>query len=216
MKYVFARFDAGDRVLQSSAAVLFCDIRSFTTISETYEAWEIVEMLNGYFSVWQPIVEKYGGIIDRFIGDAISVVFLEEMHPDYISRAVSVANEVMIEVQTFNRERFARGEFTIKNGIGIAVSDVDLTILGNEEKRDFFLHGRAVEVSEELEAESKRGVFSKIIVDEQTWMATSSSFQFEDFDSEVYPSEAFYELVHDELDLTSSTQDEESYQNITL
>jgi len=181
--------------LQSSAAVLFCDIRSFTTISETYEVWEIVEMLNDYFSVWQPIVEKYGGIIDRFNGDAISVVFLEEMHPDYISRAVSVANEVMRQLPEFNARREKEGKFTVQNGIGIASSHVTFAIIGTQEKQEFFIHGKAPEVAETLEAESKLGVHSKIIVDNEVYLATRSSFEYDMFDSLFYPEEQFYELM---------------------
>lgn len=194
-QHLFDHFDEGQTRIEGNGAVVFCDIRSFTTISENHTAEEIVDMLNDYFSMWQPVVERYGGIIDRFIGDAVSVVFLETLHADYLQRAVTVSNEVMRKLPEFNAKREKEGKFTVQNGIGIASSHVTFAIIGTQEKQEFFIHGKAPEVAETLEAESKLGVHSKIIVDNEVYLATRSSFEYDMFDSPSYPEEQFYELM---------------------
>lgn len=197
-QHLFDHFDEGQTKIEGNGAVVFCDIRSFTTISENHTAEEIVDMLNEYFSMWQPVVERYGGIIDRFIGDAISVVFLETLHTDYLQRAVTVSSEVMRKLPEFNARRAKEGKFTIKNGIGIASSHVTFAIIGTQEKQEFFIHGKAPEVAETLEAESKLGVHSKIIVDNEVYLSTRSSFEYDMFDSPSYPEDQFYELIFSE------------------
>ena len=92
-------------------------------------------MLNEYFTLWQDIVHRHGGIIDRFEGDAISVVFLEEVHQDYMHRAVKTAQEFKARLPNFNLERNKQNKFSVENGIGIAESMVSFAVVGTEENR---------------------------------------------------------------------------------
>ena len=62
--------------ITDNASSTISDIRSFTTLSEQQSPEEVVEMLNQYFEIWSETVDQYGGIIERFIGDAIQVIFL--------------------------------------------------------------------------------------------------------------------------------------------
>jgi adenylate cyclase len=74
-------------------------------------------MLNDYFSLWQPIVEKENGIIIRFIGDAVVAIFLQETNPDYMVSAVRASSALMSELKVMNQHRQDKGLFTIQNGI---------------------------------------------------------------------------------------------------
>lgn len=151
--------------VQGQACVLFSDIRSFTTISEQHEPEKIVEMLNEYFTLWQSVVEKYDGIIERFIGDAVVVIFFRRFSENYATDAVNAAYDLMQELKVFNRQREISGLFTINNGIGIACGEIGFSVLGNEKRRHFFAMGEPVKKAEELEAGTKRAEFTRIFVD---------------------------------------------------
>jgi class 3 adenylate cyclase len=165
--------------VQDEACVLFSDIRSFTTISEQYEPEKIVEMLNEYFTLWQSVVEKYDGIIERFIGDAVVVIFFRRFSENYAKDAVNAAYDLMQELAAFNRLREMSGQFTIKNGIGLACGEVGLSVLGDEKRRHFFAMGEAVKKAEELEAASKIGRFTHIFMNKTvTEKLPDSDFDF--------------------------------------
>jgi class 3 adenylate cyclase len=152
--------------VQGQACVLFSDIRSFTTISEQHEPEKVVEMLNDYFTIWQSVVEKYDGIIERFIGDAVVVIFFRRFSENYVSDAVNAAYDLMRELKVFNRQREISGLFTINNGIGIACGEIGFSVLGNEKRRHFFAMGEPVKKAEELEASTKIAEFTRIFVDQ--------------------------------------------------
>ncbi|PCJ17690.1 MAG: hypothetical protein COB02_12795 [Candidatus Cloacimonadota bacterium] len=195
--HLFKKMEDNQAVIKGNAVVLFADIRSFTTISETYTPEEVVSMLNGYFSLYQPLADKYDGIIERFIGDAVSMVFLEDMNKNYIENAVIMAKEVMLAIDKFNEERLSVGEWTIKNGIGMSHGYVYFSLVGNEEKTEFFILGDSPEIAEELEAESKRGKNSLIITDNFIQEHCKKTTTFIEFESLVYPDKKFYEIVQD-------------------
>lgn len=196
--HLFKLMIDGKDYIESNGAVVFADIRSFTTISENYSPEEIVDMLNDYFTLWQGIVEKHDGIIDRFIGDAISIVFLEEAHSDYIQRAISTSIELMKAMPEFNQNRESQNKFTVKNGIGIAQSKVTFAIVGTEEKQEFFIYGDAPDLAENLEAESKKGVHSNIIVDSNVYEAESNYCKFTSFDACDPQFGQCYEIIFDD------------------
>ncbi len=165
--------------ISDEAVVVFSDIRSFTSISETYEPEEIVSMLNEYFSIWQRRVGKYSGVIEKFIGDAVVVVFFKQNSHSFMQEAVQTSIEVMSELQEFNAARKEAGKFTIQNGIGICSGTVSLGILGTERKRHFHARGKAVERAEELEAESKNGRFTRILTDKTVYEAVRFQYDLE-------------------------------------
>ncbi len=95
-------------------SVLFVDIKGFTRLSEKLAARQVVDLLNRYFSLMGRIVFKHGGIINKFIGDAMLIVFgtpLEQ--PDHAKRAISTSREMMEELKSFNEERRKKGESEI-------------------------------------------------------------------------------------------------------
>ena len=177
--HLFKIMSQGRQIVESNGAVLFSDIRSFTSISEQYSAENIVEMLNDYFTLWQDIVHKHGGIIDRFEGDAISVVFLEEVHSDYMHRAIRTAEEFRGRLPGFNLNRTKQNKFSVENGSGIAESIVSFAVVGTEEKQEFFIYGEAPESAEHLEAVSKIGIYTNVMVDQKIFDTTNDNFEFE-------------------------------------
>lgn len=148
---------AGESV---QVTVLFSDIRNFTTISEKLNAHEVVEMLNAYFSrTTEPILAK-GGMVNKFIGDAVMAIFGSPVrHPDHARRALRAALQMAREAEDFKqwmRERFPdRGlpEFGI--GIGVHSGEAVIGDIGSVKRTEFTAIGDTVNAASRLEGVTK-------------------------------------------------------------
>lgn len=181
------------------AAILFSDIRGFTTLSERYAAEEIVEMLNMYFTEMAEVIAVNEGIIDKLIGDAIQAVFYEREGLDPVEiRATRAAIEMRARLEKFNLVRRRSGKFEIQNGIGIASGMVIAGRVGSETgKLDATVLGKTLKLAESLEARSKFAVKSNILIDDLTLNALDKNGQRADilpFASET-SIEKIYELI---------------------
>lgn len=166
------------RELADNAVVMFSDIRSFTTLSEQQTPEEVVAMLNQYFEIWAETVSRYGGVIERFIGDAIQVIFFQTKVRNTQQAAIECAIKTREKIMEWNLARQARGEFVVKNGIGLATGDIRFTILGNSVKRHFVSQGEAVIKAEELEAISAYGKSTCIVSDRATMQLLDGQYDF--------------------------------------
>src|SRR5215472_3283300 len=114
---------AGAEILggQSSiATVLFSDIRSFTTLTEELGPQATVSLLNEYFTVMVDCIQYEGGMLDKFIGDAIMAVFGTPVrHDDDEDRAVRASINMLRELTGYNLRRASEGKKPIHIGIGI-------------------------------------------------------------------------------------------------
>ena len=148
---------AGESV---QVTVLFSDIRNFTTISEKLNAHEVVEMLNAYFSRTTEPVLVEGGMVNKFIGDAVMAIFGSPVrHPDHARRALRAALQMAKEAQDFKqwmRERFpGRGlpEFGI--GIGVHSGEAVIGDIGSVKRTEFTAIGDTVNAASRLEGVTK-------------------------------------------------------------
>lgn len=140
--------------------VLFSDIRNFTTISEKLDAEEVVEMLNAYFGrTCEPILEQ-GGMVNKFIGDAVMAVFGSPVHyDDHARRALLAAQGMAREAASFKdwmKQRFPdRGlpEFGI--GIGVHTGPAVMGDIGSIKRREFTAIGDTVNAASRLEGVTK-------------------------------------------------------------
>ncbi|MFZ2956200.1 MAG: adenylate/guanylate cyclase domain-containing protein [Candidatus Ozemobacteraceae bacterium] len=148
------------------AAILFSDIRGFTTLAEQHTPEEVTAMLNRYFTRMESAIEAQAGSIDKFIGDAIMAVFLPVLgRPDVAIRAVDAALAMRTELAGFNQERTSEGRFTIKAGVGIAVGEVLLGMLGRPDgRRDFTVTGPTVNLAARMEKRSKEASHTFITI----------------------------------------------------
>lgn len=142
---------------EEKVTILSSDIRNFTGISEQYEPSAIVEMLNSYFTKMEKAISSNGGIIDKYIGDAIQAVFYDEPDKEnQVLRATKAAIDMRKALKEFNDERKKAGLFTIENGIGI---DTDIATTGtigtNEGRKDFSVNGEVIDRAAALEAKTK-------------------------------------------------------------
>jgi adenylate cyclase len=138
-------------------AVLFSDIRSFTTISEGLSPEELVGSLNRYFSRMVDIILKRNGIVDKYIGDAIMAFYGAPVeHPDDPLQAVLSALEMLEAAEEFNREQEAHSRPPFRTGVGIAYGPVTVGNIGSERKMDYTVIGDMVNLASRLESLNKK------------------------------------------------------------
>ncbi len=114
------------------------------------------------------VIKANGGVVDKFIGDAVMAVFPSGGDvPDELS-AATAALEMRREVARYNAERAVAGLFTVENGIGISTGEVIMGDIGSAERLDYTVIGDHVNLAARLEALSKEGRFSKIILAGET------------------------------------------------
>ncbi len=135
----------GDQVLRCMT-VLFADIRSFTTISETMSPKENFNFLNTYLGYMEPIIRKHGGFIDKFIGDSIMALFDEEP-----GSAIDAALEMHERLKDFNAlmEQFGRKPISI--GAGIHTGSLMLGVVGGEGRMETTVISDAVNLASRIE-----------------------------------------------------------------
>ncbi|HMP76048.1 MAG TPA: adenylate/guanylate cyclase domain-containing protein [Kiritimatiellia bacterium] len=132
--------------------VLFTDIRGFTSYSERVPPTELVAVLNDYFTRVTRVIEAHGGIVDKYIGDAVMAVFGAPLErPDHAARALACARELLRAIDALNRERDARGAWPLHTGIGIATGRVVAGNLGSESRHNYTVMGDAANLAARLQ-----------------------------------------------------------------
>lgn len=134
-------------------AVLFVDIRGFTTISEALEPEQVVEILNEYLSLVAAAIAKWGGTLDKFIGDAAMAFFnAPNDQPDYVFRAVCAASEIVQSADSLQKKFEQRFQKTVTFGIGVNCGDAIVGNIGCSSRMDYTAIGDTVNVAARLEA----------------------------------------------------------------
>lgn len=160
------RLDLGGESLK--AAVIFCDIRSFTSMSEKRSAREIVELLNRYFSYITPPISRYHGVINKFIGDAVLAVFMPTFGSEKpCDDALSAAIEMQKGLSDFNRD-YPEYE-GIRFGIGIHYGPLVAGNVGTDSRREYTVIGDTVNVASRIEGQcgktKKEVIISKSVLE---------------------------------------------------
>ena len=138
-------------------AILFSDIRAFTTISERMSPDRLVDSLNKYFSLMVEAVMNHHGTVDKYIGDAIMAIFGAPLRRlDDPVQAVEAAFEMLDALERFNRDQRARSYPEFQIGIGINYGLVTVGNIGSEKKLDYTVIGDPVNVASRLEGLTKR------------------------------------------------------------
>lgn len=149
------------------AAVLASDIRGFTTLTESNPAPDVVSMLNRHLEVMSEAIVREGGQIDKFIGDAVVASFCGDSPTRQVERAIAAGRAMMSAHRDILCERQSAGLFGYGMGVGISFGEVLVGSFGSDERREFALLGEPRQEAEEMEALSKLGRFTRIILAER-------------------------------------------------
>ncbi|MGK4006629.1 adenylate/guanylate cyclase domain-containing protein [Sorangium sp. So ce1036] len=155
-------------------SVMFTDIRNFTPLAESVEPEVVVSFLNEYFTEMVDIVFRYGGTLDKYIGDGLMAVFGAPLSvEDAPKRAVMAAIEMVQALERFNqRQHLGCGE--IRMGVGIATGTVISGNIGSLQRMEYTCIGDTVNTASRLEQANKE-LGSKIIICQATYAAVNDA-----------------------------------------
>ncbi len=168
MKDAFGKFvnkEIADQVIKGEirlggerkdAAVFFSDIRSFTKISENLEPEEVVEFLNDYMTRMVNCIYQTGGVVDKYIGDAIMAVWGVPLSKgNDTENAVDAALLMRKELIEFNKGRGGQKKPIIRIGSGINSGPVLAGQIGSEDRMEYTVIGDAVNLASRIESLNK-------------------------------------------------------------
>ena len=149
-------------------SVLFSDIRKFTSVSEALGARETVTMLNQYFTEMVDVIFRHGGILDKYIGDAMMALFGAPFNgPQDADNAVATSIDMFKALGVLNERRSHLGYAPIEIGVGVSTGEVVVGNIGSSKRMEYTAIGDSVNLAARLESATKLyGV--KILVSEHT------------------------------------------------
>ncbi|MEM7182396.1 MAG: adenylate/guanylate cyclase domain-containing protein [Spirochaetota bacterium] len=190
--------------------ILFADIRSFTSISESMPAKSVVSFLNHYLSAMTDIIFQHKGTIDKFIGDAIMTIFGAPIPADDDSeRAVQCAIAMQRGLVQFNQEQ----KQNIRIGIGIHTGEAIVGNIGSAKRLDYTVIGDSVNLSSRIQDLTKHYHCPILISDatKQELKDDSSSYLIREVDTVVVKGKSQSVVIYQIIDFTSAA-DKESKQ----
>ncbi|XHE15798.1 adenylate/guanylate cyclase domain-containing protein [Agrobacterium deltaense] len=155
---------AGEKILNGAttrgsgmtvgAAILICDLRNFTHISDLWPRDDVIELLNGYFDAMCDPIEEFGGEILKFMGDGLLAVFplSDPQACENLLKAIASAQKSLVALNEINCQK---GHDPLGYGIGVHVGDVMYGNIGSKTRLDFTVIGPAVNIASRLETLTK-------------------------------------------------------------
>lgn len=195
MKTTLARFmtkEVADQLMESGeailggqsqeAAVMFSDIRNFTTISEHLSAQETVAMLNEYFDLMVEIIFDHHGILDKYIGDAILAVFgVPFKGPSDSDNAILTAVKMISTLKDLNSKRVRQNKAPLAIGVGINTEAVLAGTIGCLKRMDYTIMGDGVNIASRLESANKY-YGTQILISGNTYTKAKNKFMCREID----------------------------------
>jgi adenylate cyclase len=148
---------------QQEVTILCCDIRGFTSLSEKLSPSQLIAFINRLLERMTRAVSGQGGVIDKFIGDAVLCIFEGN---DSAQRAVACGIDMLRAVKSFNVEENRQGDHLIRVGIGLHAGPVILGTIGSTERMDSTVLGLTVNLAKRLEEATKTLHIDMIISDQ--------------------------------------------------
>ncbi len=162
------------------ATVVFIDIRGFTAMSESTRATQLLQMLNEYFEIVVEIVFRHEGTVDKFMGDAIMVIWgAPVLHDDDPIRAVRAVLEINNALGEFNKKQAAEGKQKICIGAGINTGNLVAGYIGSTRTMSYSVIGDTVNTASRLCEAAKEG---QILISENTLKHLSDQFEVAEID----------------------------------
>lgn len=136
------------------AAIMICDLRDFTKISDNWPRDDVIDLLNDYFEAMSEPIARRGGEILKFIGDGLLAIF-PFSQPDACANLLHAVAEARQAMAALNERNSGTGRAPLNYGIGVHVGDVMYGNIGSSSRLDFTVIGPAVNMASRLEALTK-------------------------------------------------------------
>lgn len=180
--------------------VLFSDIRDFTTFTEKLGAQSTVALLNDYFTLMVDCIQQEGGMLDKFIGDALMAGFGTLVsHEDDEDRAMRTALDMVRKLEEFNRQRLAAGSAPLDIGIGLNTDRVVVGPIGSPKRQDYTIIGDGVNLAARLESACKQ-YGTRILLSEFTMRRLHGKYRLRDVDRVIVKGRSEPVAVYEALD----------------
>jgi PAS domain S-box-containing protein len=152
-----------------------CDVRGFTAFSERLDPADLMRVINRYISLASDAINLYEGVVDKYLGDAVTGLFNTQLNPqrDHAIRAVSAGMAMLSDLQALHETM--PEEQRLFYGIGIHTGTAVLGNVGGSSRKEFGALGEAMVISKILQ-ENARGV---ILISEETYAQIQDSFECE-------------------------------------
>jgi adenylate cyclase len=157
---------------EREVTVLFSDLRNFTAMCEALSPQKMLGILNHYFTRMSAIVETHGGVVDKYVGDAMMALFGAPLvNPDDADRAMETALEMCDALDELNRQWHAEGRPTIGLGIGIHTDIVVAGNMGSQTRLNYTVIGDGVNLASRLQGLTKTPEYATRIIISRTTLA---------------------------------------------
>jgi len=153
---------------KTDITVLFSDIRGFTSISESLDAQELAELLNGYLTQMTRIIFRHQGTLDKYIGDAVMAIWGAPFdEPGHATRCCEAAIDMLARLAEMQQEWRTRGKPVLDIGIGINTGIASVGNMGSSLRYGYTAMGDSVNLASRLEGLNKE-YGTRIIISEST------------------------------------------------
>ena len=170
---------------EKKVTVLFSDLRNFTPLSERLPPGELLEVLNAYLTAMSQIVDAHGGVVDKYIGDALMALFGAPLEmPDQALQAIATALEMRTALDALNERLFRGQDYALGFGIGIHTDTVVAGNVGSPQRYNYTVIGDGVNVASRLQTLTRNPEYSTdIIVSDAALRAVTDAKQRPGFQS---------------------------------
>lgn len=154
-------------------SMLFCDIRGFTAITENMEPAEVIELLNEHMTALTDVAYKHGGIVDKFVGDLIMVLFGAPVSTGADALSAVQCALSMLQVR---RQLNQTSKHSLEVGIGLATGSVVAGCMGSDQRLSYTVLGHRVNLASRLCSIAQAG---QIVMDAETYAEAQELIQAE-------------------------------------
>lgn len=163
--------DAAQRPQRRVMTVLFADVRGFSTFSENLDPEELIEVINGYFTEAVKAISRFGGMTDKFMGDAVMALFNTPLNPqpDHAERAVRTSLLIQENMRAYHKTLPENRRLYF--GTGIHLGEAVVGNVGSALRKDYSAIGDAVNLAKRVQENAQAG---QILLSGSTYDAVRS------------------------------------------
>ncbi|MBI5666995.1 MAG: GAF domain-containing protein [Chloroflexi bacterium] len=184
-------FDVGGQ--EREISVLHCDVRGFTSFSERLDPAVLMEIINSYMSLSSDAINLYEGIVDKYMGDAVTGLFNTQFNPqeDHALRAVRAAMSMMYDLLALHE--VLPEEQRVFYGIGVHTGMAVLGNIGSHERKEFSALGDAMDIGKLLQENAQAG---EVLISPATYEHVNAYYECEPLEPRKTKGRADFTLMY--------------------